>query len=282
MPANIRQQIVAFMTAIRDRFRAFQHVPFATVIPFFSILAVLISITSALLLGFWWSLIIVLLMIAVIVIVLWRRLPVVWRLPPAVSRVSCALGIIVLAVAVLWSPMRAKYLKEYPPPSVVYVTPGVWLSLPVPQWRMVVNHCGPAPLYNVVVYFQDLDRTQAFAGRPTITPNDIAASEIDLGPFPEIDPTQSGPMFNWSPLNPDHENYTVGIGSRDSVFDESLQIERVTGKWYFRMTVSDVTASRHIKIIDCRDAGFSVSPTEEHLPACFPQYVAGEHWNSCG
>jgi hypothetical protein len=60
---------------------------------------------------------------------------------------------------ILWVPLRNKYFKEYPSPSVVYVVPGVWLPSPSGRWIMVIRHCGSEPLYNVAVGFMDGDRS---------------------------------------------------------------------------------------------------------------------------
>jgi hypothetical protein len=177
--------------------------------------------------------------------------------------------------------MHNKYSGEFPSPSTVYVTPGVWLSSPVAEWIMVIHHCGPAPLYNIGVYFADDDRKRAMAGRSTVTPEEIAETETSLH-FPEIDPTQNGPMFTWRPLDQAHGNYTIRIQSRDSIFDESLKIQRIDEKWHYSVTVADVTKSQPLKVLDCRDRGFTASSTGEHVPACFPDYVVPAHRDSCG
>jgi hypothetical protein len=175
---------------------------------------------------------------------------------------------------------KSKYLKEHPTPSVVYVVPSFWSPSPSASWLMKIRHCGPDSVYNVEVIFTDADRAKQIATRGSATPAVIAATLVSLE-YPEIDPTQGGwaEQFPWSPLDPDHEHYTAKIKTRDKLFDETLQIERVAAKWLYRIKIFDPATTQ--RILDCRDPGFPESPVEP-LPVCFPHYVSGSHQDRCG
>jgi hypothetical protein len=185
--------------------------------------------------------------------------------------------IMVLLLLVLCTPLGDKYSKEHPLQRVVYVVPGIWLLSPSARWIMMIRHCGPDPLYNVALMFTDEDRGNQIASRGIATPEDINETHASLT-FPEIDPTQGGGSFFWAPINPDDENYNVRIASRDSMFDETLKIVRVSRMWLNRIKVSEVTTGK--EIINCRDTGYPDS-TAEYLPVCFPHYISEPHQNVC-
>jgi hypothetical protein len=280
MVDDLRQGLIASWTAIQRTIGAIQRAPVPIVAIAIGIAGALIGISNSALISFLWSIIIVTTALILLLVVLWFKFPVGRRLPATPVRTFWSFLIVAIATAALWTPMHSKYKRDYPPPSIVYINPGVWSASPVPKWIMIVDHCGPEPLFNISIHFSDDDRTRSFAGRPSITPEEIADAQMNLH-LQELDPTQGGPMFAWTPVNPDQESYTIRIGSRGLLLDQSLKIIRAEGKWYYRITVTDVTGSHHTKIIDCRDAGFPASSVDRSLPACFPRYVAGEHWTSC-
>ena len=82
--------------------------------------------------------------------------------------------------------------KHYPSLSLVYVVPGVWSPSPIPRWIMLVRHCGPSPLYNVGVGFTDQDRSEQIKTRGRTTPEELAQTHTNLGPFSEVDPNSQG------------------------------------------------------------------------------------------
>ena len=250
-----------------------QHTSWLTIA---DVIAIMITVAAA---PFWWCLVSVSILILLGVGSLWTRFPAVAQFP-RLSRSLWASLVVVLCAAILWTPIRTKYAEEYPARSAVYVVPEVWSPSPVARWFMIIRHCGPAPLYHVAIDFGDADRRRKMAGRPPIDPQEFATSGMSLQ-FPEIDPTENGPMFAWTPLSPDREDYIIRIVSRDAIVDESLQIQRAGENWHYRITVSDVTKSQAVKILNCRDPGFTAPSTDTQLPACFPHYVAGAHRDSC-
>jgi hypothetical protein len=277
-PALVKQKLTGLVAIMTTRFRALQQVPFTTVNPIISITATALSITSALLVPFWWSIFIISLIVGFVIIAIWRRVPVTSRLPATISRSAWSFSIVLLLTILLWVPMRNKYSREYPPLSIAYVVPGFWSPSPLPRFFMMIQHCGPEPVYNVDIIFVDQDRVKQISTHTTVTPAEIADEQVTLH-FDEIDPTQGGwaKLFPWTPLNADEEHYTARIVSRHAAFNETLQIARVSQKWHYKVKVSDVTRSR--PIIDCQDAGFP-EPLVNPRPVCFPQYV-NEHQEVC-
>jgi energy-coupling factor transporter transmembrane protein EcfT len=277
-------QTMSRVAALAGRpFRVLQQAPITTLPVVIGICGALTGMTVAVIAPFWWSLIVVGIFVVLEIVVLWFRVPVIERIPAAMSRILWAILIAVAVSAFLWVPMNNKYEKEYPPRSIAYVVPGFWSPAPSPGWFMAIKHCGPEAVYNVEIRFTDEDRRKRIETRGTATPAEIIESAITLH-FEEIDQTEGGSakLFPWTPLNADEETYTIRIVSRRSVVDESLRIQRVEGKWHYEMTISDPTKTPPVKVIDCRDPGFTAPSTSEHLPACFPRYVSGEHLGSCG
>jgi hypothetical protein len=263
---------------------ALQQAPFTIVIAPISIICGVVGIAAAVLMPFWQSIIIIALLHLVIIVALWHRFPVTQRFPPIASRISLSLMIPLLFTVFLSTTLRNKYLKEYPPPSVVYVVPGVWSPAIPGRWIMIIRHCGSEPLYNVGIGFTDTDRSARLTAygklHGSITSEQIAQTYTSLPPFPEIDPTQQGTMFFWTPLDPDDENYSVRVMSREATFDETLKIVRKSEKWLYSIKVSDITTGKSRTIINCRDTGFPGSGERYH-PVCFPHYVSEAHQSTC-
>jgi heme/copper-type cytochrome/quinol oxidase subunit 4 len=196
----------------------------------------------------------------------------------SISTVS--FGLVAAVLIVIGIPASFYWVdrREHPPISIAYVVPAFWQASPSAKWFMMIQHCGPEPVYNVDTIFIDEDRAKQISTHTTVTPAEINAEQVTLH-YDEIDPAQGGSakLFPWTPLNADEEHYSARIVSRYATFDETLQIVRVSQKWRYKMKVSDVTRSR--PIIDCQDAGFPEPPVNPR-PVCFPRYVS-EHQGVC-
>jgi hypothetical protein len=177
----------------------------------------------------------------------------------SISTVS--FGLVAAVLIVIGIPASFYWVdrREHPPISIAYVVPAFWQASPSAKWFMMIQHCGPEPVYNVDTIFIDEDRAKQISTHTTVTPAEINAEQVTLH-YDEIDPAQGGSakLFPWTPLNADEEHYSARIVSRYATFDETLQIVRVSQKWRYKMKVSDVTRSR--PIIDCQDAGFPEPP----------------------
>src|ERR1700730_12957521 len=128
---------------------------------------------------FWLCLVIVFLLTLFTIRLVWFHFPVAARFP-TISRGLWTLFLIICLSAATWRPIRDKYIEEYPARSIVYVVPGFWSPSPVARWFMMIQHCGPDPLYNVQIIFQDGDRINQISTHTTATPSEIAESSVTL------------------------------------------------------------------------------------------------------
>jgi len=71
-------------------------------------------------------------------------------------------GMIVAALIVIGMPASFYWVdrRQHPPMSVAYVAPGFWSSSPLAKWFMMIQHCGPEPVYNVHIIFVNEDRVK--------------------------------------------------------------------------------------------------------------------------
>lgn len=108
---------------------------------------------------------------------------------------------------------------------------------------MMVKHYGPGPAHNCRIDFYDKDRIN-IRHRWSLKHPDSPFPPADLvGPFryqaqfPEAGPEGPLPTFEWIPLDPDHQHYSVSISSRDGVFVEEWEVTRVDGSLGARVNI---------------------------------------------
>lgn len=111
------------------------------------------------------------------------------------------------------------------------------------MWMMMVKHYGPGPAHNCTIDFYDKDRMnirhQWLLKHPGIPfpPPDLVGEFRHQINVPEAGPEGPLPSFNWSPLDPDRQHYTVSISSRDGVFVEDWGVTRVNGHLRTKLTI---------------------------------------------
>jgi hypothetical protein len=158
-PSGALKRLLAKFTAIIKWIR---QQPFETLA---AIIGIVVAVWGT---AFWLCLVIVAALSLFIVVRLWCRFPVVARFPTT-SRSLWALLVITFPAAILWT----KYLKENPSPSLVYIVPGFWSPSPIARWFMMIQHCGPDPLFNVQIIFDDGDRKDRISTQNTTTPSEM-------------------------------------------------------------------------------------------------------------
>lgn len=160
-------------------------------------------------------------------------------------------------------------------PSFTFMVPGVVF---VPNtWDFIVNHRGPKCSNSVQILFTDKDRASAISNShpQVVTPEDIG-SYTRLLKYDQVCPNGHGQIFalqfQWTPLNLDHEHYSMEItDSSHGGIHEELQVERVNGKWFWATQITDSENKR--TLLACKDPGF---PYGEKSPvACFPKFTQG-------
>jgi hypothetical protein len=127
--------------------------------------------------------------------------------------------------------------RQYPrTPSLVFV-----FGVPLgdnrsAKWLMMLKHFGPEPAYNCYIDFYDDDRKnieylwrngpQPRAFSPPGWYGNSQTTEFVAEAGLET-PTRRG--FQWEPINPDSQHYTVSINCRAGSFVEKLEVTRVSG-----------------------------------------------------
>jgi hypothetical protein len=103
------------------------------------------------------------------------------------------------------------------------------------QWIMMLKHYGPGPAYNCDVIFYDDDRKNIehewLVKHPEspYPPPGLAGESQKRMYIPEAGPEGSAGSFNWNPVDPNSQHYTVAISCRDGVFLEKWEVTRVNG-----------------------------------------------------
>ncbi len=110
-------------------------------------------------------------------------------------------------------------------------------------WMMMLKHYGPDPAHNCTIDFYDKDRIN-IRHEWSLKHPDTSFPPADLvGEFryqtriSEAGPEGPLPSFNWTPLDPDRQHYSVSTSSRDGVFVENWDVTRVKGHLCARITI---------------------------------------------
>jgi hypothetical protein len=102
-------------------------------------------------------------------------------------------------------------------------------------WVMMLKHYGLSSAHNCTIDFYDKDRINVrrewLLKHPDspFPPADLVGEFRHHVRVPEAGPEGPLPFFNWTPLDPDRQHYSVSIGSRDGVFVEDWEVTRVDG-----------------------------------------------------
>jgi len=167
--------------------------------------------------------------------------------------------------------------------SFVFIKPGVWLNSST--WAFLVEHRGAQPVYNVDIWFIDLDRQEAFRDlerRNMLPSDDKTKAEMMSGDstrlaYPEIDPGSGigvARQFFWRPLRPERERFQIRVAYRGGRVDQILRIEKVGNAWGYATRVKELNLGKIL--IECKDA---ILPADKEwaqtLPPCFPSFGAG-------
>ena len=180
----------------------------------------------------------------------------------------------VLATVALvgWRPVLEEYRREHSPPSFAFVVPGVVLygqrSI---GWDFMIQRRGIDSLYNVQVYFRDMDMVNSWKGRQSLSEEEIRKSELFLS-YPEIDPGYGlgfARQFQWVPFNLEHSHFSARVSFRGGRVDEDLRIEKTDHGWQHKLKVWEIDTKQ--VFIDCRDPFFPKETSGPPiLPKCFP------------
>ncbi len=110
-------------------------------------------------------------------------------------------------------------------------------------WIMTLKHYGPGPAHNCTIDFYDKDRINIrhewLVRHPEspFPPPDLVGEFRQQLHVLEAGPEGALPTFQWTPLDPDRQHYTVSISSRDGSFAEDWEITRVDGHLRAKITI---------------------------------------------
>jgi hypothetical protein len=121
------------------------------------------------------------------------------------------------------------------PPSLVFV-----FGVPLGDndsalWMMTLRHFGPRSAHACKIDFYDDDRVniqhQWLIAHPNspYPPPELTGESKKQVYVAEANPEGSSGGFQWNPLDPDRQHYTINIDCRDGVFTERWEVTRVDG-----------------------------------------------------
>jgi hypothetical protein len=155
-----------------------------------------------------------------------------------------------------------------------------------PIWIMMLQHYGPNPAHNCDVHFYDKDRKNIehewLVANPKwpFPPSGIANGESQKSfHFAEAGPTSPVGSFQWSPIDPNRQHYSVSIVCRDGVFAETWEVTRVDGVLRTKITVEHGPdwIKKHPNssqiIFTCTDPEFIGTTLATKLPSQGPPLV---------
>jgi hypothetical protein len=145
-------------------------------------------------------------------------------------------------------------------------------------WIMMLKHFGPESAHNCTVEFFDDDRKNLEHGwlvkhpnSPFLPPGLFDESQKSLH-IAEAAPEGSIGSFNWSPLDPDRQHYTVSINCRDGVFVERWEVTRVEGVLRAKITIEhgpqwvEKNPTLERIVFKCEDPEFTGTPLAAKRP----------------
>lgn len=133
--------------------------------------------------------------------------------------------------------------EPIPTPSLVFVFGTPLGDNDSASWMMTLPHYGPSTAHNCKIDFYDEDRKNiqrqwlvAHPGSP-FPPAGLTGESRKQVFILEASPEGSSGGFQWNPLYPDRQHYTINIDCRDGVFTEKWEITRVDGILRSRITI---------------------------------------------
>jgi hypothetical protein len=137
--------------------------------------------------------------------------------------------VLVIVAFIAWRPVLAEYRHEHPPANFAFIVPGVVLYGPQKVgWLFLINRRGLDTLFNVEIYFRDMDLVNSWTGRKSLNEEEVRSSEVILK-YPEIDPGVGvgfAREFQWAPYNLEHSHFWTRISFRGGRIDEEFRVEK--------------------------------------------------------
>lgn len=170
-------------------------------------------------------------------------------------------------------------------PSFVFVFGAPLGDNNSPTWVMMFKHHGPKPARNCTIEFFDDDRKNLehlwlieYPDSPFLPPGLFDQSQISFQ-IGEAGSEGSIGSFNWRPLDPDRQHYTVSINCRDGVFVEKWEVTRVEGMLRAKITIErgprwvEKNPTLETIVFKCEDPEFISTPLAIEIPKRNPPEV---------
>lgn len=172
-------------------------------------------------------------------------------------------------------------------PSLVFVFGAPLGDNDSATWIMLLKHFGPDTAYNCQVEFFDDDRKNlehAWLAKHPDSPFlpagmfDKSQSSIYIS---EADKEGAIGSFQWSPLDPDRQHYTVSVSCRDGAFVERWEVTRVEGVLRAKVVIEHGSQwvgqnpGADPLVFTCQDPQFTGVPLLSATPAPRPKVNPG-------
>ncbi|MFI5072425.1 MAG: hypothetical protein ACHP8A_16200 [Terriglobales bacterium] len=195
-------------------------------------------------------------------------------------------GMLTLAT-IRWAYRRHKRASqaEKKVPSLLFVFGAPLGDNNSPTWIMMLRHFGPNSAHNCTIDFYDDDRKNLehewlvkHPNSPFLPPGMFDESRKTIH-IAEAGPEGSTRVFEWVPLDPDRQHYSVSISCRDGVFVEKWEVTRINGVLRTKITIEHGLewARKNPKlervIFKCEDMKFSSTPLAIRKPNTIPPQV---------
>lgn len=193
---------------------------------------------------------------------------------------------IVLTLVLIAIPVGALTWFSWPPPSFVYVKPGVWLDPNTPQamWMFIPVVRGPKALHNVKIIIDDLTKEKAYRRKLDVAKSNeerrkiiVAEGGLPTIHYDELDPSpkqgrdHDATRFLYPSGDSKQLHYDFIISFRGGDVRESLEMNSPMDQldWQYKMKV---VWNGHTEI-NCQDPRFSRGDDKTpDLPQCFPSF----------
>jgi len=238
---------------------------------------------------FWWRFACLVLFLILIADICLRSRRVIDRVHSPDWRIVLSILVLASTIALLWNPMRRQYMQEHLPPSFPFIIGAPLGENDSPVWVTFINHYGSNPAYNCDLDFYDLDRQNVkhnwLVEHPNYSfpPPGLAGESQRHFHIPEADPLGAAENFLWTPLDANHQHYSVEIICRDGRFHEEWEVTRIDGVLRTEIKIERPTlGSSGIQnfehVFACTDPEFSGAPLASTMPNVNPQRPINPGW----
>jgi hypothetical protein len=176
------------------------------------------------------------------------------------------------------------------PPSLIFVFGAPLGDNDSSTWIMMLKHYGPDIAHNCTVDFFDDDRKNiehrwlVEHGSPPFLPTGQFDESQKRFHVAEAGPEAgSVSSFNWTPVDPNRQHYTVSINCRDGGFIEKWEVTRVNGVLRTKIVIEHGSQWRKNNpglnpvVFRCEDPEFMSTPLAVTIPHQ-PQKILHPGW----